>query len=254
VAELGADVLAVIEAEDRPALQRFTRDVLPTAPADAQHPRPEYSHVMLVDGNDDRGIDVGIMTSDEEPIEHIRSHVDDRDAHGVPVFSRDCAEYELTTPDGEPLLVLVNHFKSKGFGSPAESTAKRRRQAQRVKEIYDERRAEGWKRVAIVGDFNDTPESDALAPLIAQTDLRDVSAFPGFEFGPRRGTFGTGNEKIDYILLSPELFGRVTAGGIFRKGVWHGPNVQNPWPMFDTLTRPEEAASDHAAVWAELNV
>ena len=247
VAELDADVLAVIEAEDRPALQRFNADVLPAVSDDVR-----YSHVMLVDGNDDRGIDVGLLTKDAEPIEQIRSHVDDRNADGTLVFSRDCPEYEVKAPDGKPILVLVNHFKSKGYGSPAESSAKRRKQAARVREIYQARRAEGHERIAIVGDFNDTPESDALKPLLDATDLHDVSEHASFDPGPRTGTFGTGNEKIDYILLSPALFDRVQAGGIFRKGVWHGPNVQNPWPMFDTLTKPEEAASDHAAVWADI--
>jgi hypothetical protein len=35
-----------------------------------------YRHVMLVDGNDDRGIDVGIMTKPGFEIGDIRSHVE----------------------------------------------------------------------------------------------------------------------------------------------------------------------------------
>lgn len=45
-----ADVIAVVEAEDRPSLQRFNVELL----------GERYRHVMLVDGNDTRGIDVGI--------------------------------------------------------------------------------------------------------------------------------------------------------------------------------------------------
>src|SRR4051794_906492 len=63
IADLSADVLAVVEAEDRPALVRFNRDVLPTATANGGA-RWSYGHVMLVDGNDDRGIDVGLLTKD----------------------------------------------------------------------------------------------------------------------------------------------------------------------------------------------
>ena len=37
-----------------------------------------YRHVMLVDGNDERGIDVGIMTKTGFDILDIRSHVGDR--------------------------------------------------------------------------------------------------------------------------------------------------------------------------------
>jgi hypothetical protein len=34
--------------------------------------------VMLIDGNDERGIDVGLMTSEHLPINPMRSHVDYR--------------------------------------------------------------------------------------------------------------------------------------------------------------------------------
>lgn len=84
----------------------------------------KYGHVMLIDGNDDRGIDVGIMTRQSLDIKSIVSHVDDTDAEGQ-IFSRDCAEYEIKAPSGNSLLVLVNHFKSKGYGSQIENNAKR---------------------------------------------------------------------------------------------------------------------------------
>jgi hypothetical protein len=48
--QIGADILGLVEAEDRSALLRFNRDLLCGL----------YRHVMLVDGNDDRGIDVAI--------------------------------------------------------------------------------------------------------------------------------------------------------------------------------------------------
>jgi hypothetical protein len=86
--------------------------------------------------NDDRGIDVGLMTRTGFPIGPMRSHVDDRLPNGETVFSRDCPEFTVTTAAGTRLVVLVNHFKSKGFGSPTTSNAKRRAQAERVKAIY----------------------------------------------------------------------------------------------------------------------
>jgi hypothetical protein len=64
IADVNADVLAVVEAEDRPALVRFNRDVLPTATRNGAA-APTYRHVMLVDGNDNRGIDVGLFTRDQ---------------------------------------------------------------------------------------------------------------------------------------------------------------------------------------------
>ena len=119
-------------------------------------------------------------------------------------------------------------------------------------EIYKSRRADGWKRVAVVGDLNDTPGSAPLDPLLNGTDLRDVSAHPACIQDGRSGTFQTSKDKFDYLLLSPELFGAVTQAGLNRSGVWQGPRIKNPWPMLDTLTTEEQAASDHAAIWADI--
>jgi endonuclease/exonuclease/phosphatase family metal-dependent hydrolase len=113
VADVGADVLAVIEAEDRPALERFNRDVVPLGGPDGA-PGWRYRHVMLIDGNDDRGIDVGLMNRESLPIARMRSHVHDRGGDGEVVFSRDCPEYEVELSGAGQLLVLVNHFESKG--------------------------------------------------------------------------------------------------------------------------------------------
>ena len=57
------------------------------------------------------------------------------------------------------LWVLVNHLKSQSFtfGSP---DPLRTRQAERVRAIYDELRAEGADLLAVVGDLNKGPTSD----------------------------------------------------------------------------------------------
>jgi endonuclease/exonuclease/phosphatase family metal-dependent hydrolase len=150
---------------------------------------------------------------------------------------------------------VINHLKSRGFGSQSTSNAKRLRQSTRVKEIYDALRHDGAEYVAIVGDFNDTPDSAPLAPLLAHSDLKDISAHGNFDDGGRAGTFGNGAKsgKIDYILMSSELFTKASGGGIFRKGVWGGTNG-TLFPHYDEMTKASEAASDHAAVWADISI
>jgi endonuclease/exonuclease/phosphatase family metal-dependent hydrolase len=253
IADVNADVLAVVEAENRPALTRFNENVLELGFARKTRAW-RYRHVMLVDGNDERGIDVGLMTKKRFPIERVRSHVDDATSRGTQIFSRDCPEFEVALPGGGSLLMLVNHFKSKGYGSPASSNAKRKRQAEQVAAIYKRRRRQGWDRIVVAGDLNDTPGSRPLKPLIEETTLKDASRHPGFDWGERRGTYGGGNQQIDYMLLSPELYKAIEAGGVNRKGIWHGPRTRNPWQMLPTLTQEIEAASDHAAIWVELNL
>ena len=247
--ELGADVATVVEADDRPGLQMFNDAILPSVGA------TPYDQVMLIEGNDARGIDVGFLARGGYRLVQIRTHVFDTDAEGV-VFSRDCCEYHLDTPLGTRLVVMANHFKSKGYASPGDPVgAKRRtRQATRVAAIYASLRAEGIDHVAIMDDLNDDPASAALAPLLGVSGLTDVSAHPAFDWNHRRGTYGSGNEKekIDYVLLSGPLFDKVVGGGVFRKGVWRGPRTKDPWDIFPTLTAKQQEASDHAAVYADL--
>ena len=64
IRDVDVHILAVIEAEDRVALKTFDRFVLDRVNDELpQGQRKEpYRSVMLIDGNDDRGIDVGLMT------------------------------------------------------------------------------------------------------------------------------------------------------------------------------------------------
>ncbi|MDQ3805746.1 MAG: endonuclease/exonuclease/phosphatase family protein [Acidobacteriota bacterium] len=247
IQDVNADVLAVVEAEDRIALKRFNDQLLKAINA-------TYECIMLIDGNDDRGIDVGLMTKSDIDIAGIVSHVDDS-VGGRRIFSRDCPEFTVRAGD-KHLVVMVNHFKSKGFGTPAASNARRKEQAARVREIYELRREEGVEAIAIVGDFNDTPASDPLRPLLGDgSDLRDITEHERFVGDGRPGTFGNGtaSNKIDYVLLSPYLFERVTAGGIWRRGVWGGKHG-TLFPHYEEMTSPTHAASDHAAIWADVEL
>jgi endonuclease/exonuclease/phosphatase family metal-dependent hydrolase len=248
--EVKADIIGVVEVENRPALLEFNT-VIEAVNA------PPYDDVMVIDGNDDRGIDVGIMARSPWTIGEIRSHVGDEDEDGV-VFSRDCPEYMLATADGKRIVVLMNHLKSKGYATPDGETPdhKRERQAKRVATIYRRLRNAGEKYIAILGDFNDFKKSYPLKPLFTNTGLKDISEHPSFDSGGYDVTYGRQGEKekFDYILLSPDLFSRVTGGTVCRLGVW-GKNKSPPkWKIFDTLTRPEDAASDHAAIYADINL
>ena len=247
--DVEADVMGVVEVESRPVLRDFNADVISALGGEA------YRHAMVIDGNDTRGIDVGLLTRREFPIGQLRSHVDDMMGERDLIFSRDCAEYEVTTPSGARILLMLNHFKSKGYGSQQSSNDRRRNQAQRVKDIYDERVGMGIKNIAILGDFNDTPGSAPLSPLIEGTNLKDIFLHPTFDDGGYPGTYGncSAENKIDFILLSPALFDKVTGGGVFRKGMWPGARARR-WEAYPELVRKVDAASDHAAIWADIDI
>jgi endonuclease/exonuclease/phosphatase family metal-dependent hydrolase len=240
---LDADVLAVVEAEDRIALELFNTQVLARYGAD-------YRYNMLIDGNDTRGIDVGLYS--RYPIVSLRSNID-AGPPGAPIFSRDCPEYEIELPGGKSLWVLVNHFKSKGYGSAAASNARRRAQAEEVARICRERHAR-HRYLVVAGDLNDTPDSAALAPLLRRTGLRDAMTHPTYtrRADARPGTYASGSKsgKLDYLLLSPALWAKLRDVDVERRGVW----APRTFPHFDTVTGALDAASDHAAIWADIAI
>ena len=249
VRDVMPDVIGIIECEDRKALLQFSGVLMPSVGA-----KP-FDQVMLIDGNDDRGIDVGLMARNGYQIGWMRSHVDDLDDRGGRVFSRDCPEYSIWTPSGAIVWVLVNHFKSKGYGTQDGSNRRREHQAEEVRKIYERLKAEGAIYIAVVGDFNDTPDSAPLAPLLKSSDLKDISDHPSFMNDGHPGTYqnGTARDKIDYMLLSPALYARMQQGGVWRRGVW-GKNKKPLWDVYPEMTTSYHAASDHAALWCDVDV
>lgn len=265
VNDVAADAICLVEAENRPSLVRFNDELLDG----------RYRHAMLVDGNDPRGIDVGLYCTDAIEIDWVRSHVDvpDPAVAGKRLFSRDCPLYKLQLPGGADLYLLLNHLKSQSFAS-GDPDPLRTRQSTEVRAIYDRLRAAGAEHVAVLGDFNKGPDRhdpkqhptlEALlgagTPLVSCFDL---DAF-GELFDPkdagkeRPGTFQscTISNRLDYILLSPELAAKVTGGGVFRKGLWGPPaNKTRPklWTAYDEIKAARHAASDHAAVWVDIDL
>jgi endonuclease/exonuclease/phosphatase family metal-dependent hydrolase len=235
IKELNADVLCIVEVEDRQLLGHFNSKVLTSK---------RFMNHMVVDGNDDRGIDVGILS--RKPLKSIRTHVYDRDDDG-PIFSRDCAEYEIRLDDGRSLWVLCNHFKSKGFGTPEVNDARRARQAFRVAGILAEQFDLRKDLVVIAGDLNDTPVSAPLAPLLSASDLHNVvDTLP--DDGRFTHVFKGDRNQIDYLLVSTPLRDALKSVTIERRGMFSFPD------RFSSITRMSEEASDHAAVVAEFAI
>jgi endonuclease/exonuclease/phosphatase family metal-dependent hydrolase len=159
-----------------------------------------YSHVMVIDGNDDRGIDVGIMS--RFPIRGIVSHVDDRNDDGNRTFSRDCPEFLVELPTGQSMTVMPNHFKSKRGGDTPAMQKRRRAQAERAHAIAVAA-LQKTPLVLIAGDLNDTPARRYFNSLW-QNGFVDVNSHADYPTD-RPGTFdtGTAGNKIDYLIMSP---------------------------------------------------
>jgi endonuclease/exonuclease/phosphatase family metal-dependent hydrolase len=235
------DILLIVEVENRPTLKRFCEQVL----------RPEFQfdfvQFIVIDGNDDRGIDVGLAS--RFPIVEMRTHVHDPGPTGAPVFSRDCPEYDVELPGGRRLVVLPNHFKSKRNGDTQDAVNRRRAQAERAHAIATAALTR-TDLVVLGGDLNDTPGSVPLASLFTD-GFADVSTHPDYPTD-RPGTYDTGlaRHKIDYLILSPLLRARLQTVGLERRGSYH-PTL---WTPFDTVTKAADEASDHHLLWADFDL
>jgi endonuclease/exonuclease/phosphatase family metal-dependent hydrolase len=241
MAEVDAHIQICVEVENRPTLLHFNEQVLKAKF------NKSFPHVMVIDGNDERGIDVGIMS--RYPIRSIKSHVDDLNDNGERTFSRDCPEYAIDLPSGRKILVLPNHFKSKRGGNSPAVQAKRKAQADRAHAIAKDATAL-TQLVLIGGDLNDTPDTPLFESLWQDgfVDVRDHPSYPT----DRPGTFDTGTaaNKIDYLIMSPKLRAKLTNTGIERRGSYH----PNTWVPFDTVKKKADEASDHHLVWADFSL
>lgn len=239
-----ADVQCVVEAEDRGAMDRFDREVM----------NNYFKYALLIDGNDPRGIDVGVYS--KLPVGQLRTHIYDADANNRTIFSRDCPEVEVLLPNGKSLWVLVNHFKSKGYGAQGPSNERRKKQAERVREIlrgYDL----STDLVVVAGDLNDTPGSDPLKPLLNTPKLHDVLELQFGNDWDERWTYRYREElnQIDYLLVSEPLKERFERAGVERRGM-HDVSAATGGAVqpFPEVTSPTTSASDHGAVWADFDL
>ncbi|MBL1080840.1 endonuclease/exonuclease/phosphatase family protein [Streptomyces actinomycinicus] len=235
VREVNADVLLVPEVEDRLTLDRFNQHVLGLG-------WQPYPFNLLIDGNDPRGIDIGILS--RLPITSVRTHIFETDPADPtrPLFSRDCPEFEIRL-GSQTLVVLGNHLKSKFNDEPELRLA----QAERVAEIY-RAALERTPDVVVAGDLNDTPDSKPVGVLL-DTGLRDVMSHPLYDGEP--GTHGNCHhkrDKLDYVMLPPALWSKVQRVGLETRGIAAHAN------HFKSVHDKTDEASDHAALYVDLDV
>ena len=194
IADADADILCLQEVESLDTLHRFEYSYLFKMIGDG------YRHKVLIEGNDGRGINLGLMVR-EHTLDGARIEILEVTSHAhltyeefglfTPelaevakphdrVFKRDCLEVDLRV-GSKRLTVYVVHFKS--MGSPRDGVAGRTftmpvrvAEAKAVRRIISERFGPdgGGKRYVIAGDFNDYSER-----LVITGDRRN-----GYRFTP----------------------------------------------------------------------
>lgn len=253
---MNADVLAVQEVEHIEILKQFNRDQLGGF----------YSHVALVEGNDPRLIDVGVLS--KLPIGAITSH--QTAIHpGDPnerVFGRDLLQVEILKQNGDRLFNLYNtHMKSHFVPhdqDPVEgknrANARRKRQAEMTAQIMSRQERKGAPFI-LLGDMNDPPTSEFLAPMLTvdgdpmtnglanAEETRPAKAeTPGQGDGPQTKQWTHRFNPPGDTPPHYELFDQIW----LSKGL--APKLQSA--MIDRRTKHGGDGSDHDPAWVVLDL
>lgn len=278
VLELDPDILMLCEVGGRESLANFSRLFL----GDRYQPH-------LIEGNSDRGIDIGYLVkrslpftydlishknrsidflypherlSKETGYEHLRSAR--RESHR---FSRDVLELRVfeDADRGPEFILMLVHLKSQLDRSRIDPGGRDRRRAELVKlvSIYTEihREFEGRVPIFLGGDFNGVvarPKPDEeFETLHRESHLRDaldIADVPHEERFTHQQIYNNRvgfNKQLDYIFVPPEIAPRVSRSEtwVFRYTDENGMNMLIPRNFNEKRLLP----SDHFPVVLTLD-
>lgn len=239
IRSVNADVVGLQEVENRGTLEdlnsRYLKDM-------------GYKEVVLVEGNDSRGIDVALLS--RFPLGPVVSYRHlDLQTPGLTKqarFSRDLLEVTVRPPGGAPFTVFVTHSKSRSGGKSAD--LQRLAEARKIRDIWDTRlKSNPNAKFVLCADLNDDPSAVTIKVLQGggKTAVKAVPAkAPDGSTWTEDSSFPDKFDPItfDYLMASPAIMRSVTRGGIYRpaKGSAH----------YNTMRQ----ASDHCPVWAEFDL
>lgn len=191
----GPDILMVQEVENLRVLSEWNQKYLQAA---------GYQTVALIEGQDERGIDVGILSkfplAGKPKLHQIKFSPDSKEKDGKPPKTRGILEVPLKLPNGETLYAMSFHFPSQG--SPVEL----RKDAIATLNNLIKKRSKKHLVIA-AGDSNIPAKEDAYHGLFKTTANQywKISHFIGCK--TCEGTYNYRGEWsfLDVMLFSPNL-------------------------------------------------
>lgn len=198
--DINADIIGMQEVESKETLSKFRDRFLGDM---------GYREVVLIEANDERGIDVGLFS--RYPVTSVKSHKDVRfevPGQGIQGFSRDVLQVRIQGPNNYFFTVFLTHLKSQHGEGAAD--IRRRAEAEAAHRIIQAfQAANPRENVVVMGDFNDVYNVPEIAPLVSsQSGLglvdianQDLGAGPEvYTYHPKQY-----RSRIDYILLNQNM-------------------------------------------------
>ena len=248
---MNLDILCVQEVEDIGILKKFNKDYLG---------EDKYPYVVLIEGNDPRFIDVGLLS--RYPVGPITSWKEARDGdNGKTVFSRDLQQVEiLNSSRTKKLFTIFNtHLKSNFVSADADdpeaeqrkNNNRRAHQALKIADIIKSVTRPNSSFI-LLGDMNDTPNSFHLESFTKDDELSFSDALKDMtEIGEMNRTKYKPDNHFWTHRFSP-------GAGIYHYNlydqVWVSEALKNKLTNAFVLRRKKVGGdgSDHDPVWIEL--
>lgn len=252
IIEMDVDVLAVQEVEDKDTLIAFNKDYL----------NKLYPYQVLVEGNDERLIDVALLS--KLPIGEISSwqkavHPDNPTEW---VFSRDLLGVQILDQQRKNVLFTIfnNHLKSnyvpwRKDKEEAEEKirTKRSQQAEMISSIVKTTMKNDSKFI-ILGDMNDSHDSEVLEAFTKDPDLNLVNGLenvtetrPAKQDDPMPSSaMWTHRFKASGKAAQYELYDQIWLGQYFSGKISEA--------KIDRRTKHKGDGSDHDPAWVVLDI
>lgn len=193
---LNGDIVVLAEVENIAILDDLNKTELGSA----------YGKTILIEGNDTRGIDIGVLTKIVP--DSVVSHKDDSfvlaGTNGPQYhFSRDVLELHFTF-NKRALIILGVHYKSKG---PPDDKDKRTAEAQHTRQIADDlHKKQPDAAILVTGDFNDTPGSAPYEAVAGAAPDLYVDSADSVDSASRYSyDYMSKLELIDHQMANPAL-------------------------------------------------
>ncbi|MBV2122066.1 MAG: endonuclease/exonuclease/phosphatase family protein [Candidatus Thiodiazotropha sp. (ex Ctena orbiculata)] len=250
IKSMDVDVLAVQEVENIDILKEFNR----------KHLGNLYPHRVLIEGNDPRLIDVGVLS--KLPIGAVTSFQTavHPEASGTRVFGRDLLEVEIQSQDrSKTLFTLYNthlksHFGDDEDNGKVKNDTRRRQQAESIQKIVADRMRTN-SRYVIVGDMNDGPEDAPLSALktIEGNDLVNALENPIETRPAKEEKTGPGPQTTAWTHRFKKS-GQPPEHRLFDQ-IWLSPKLAEGQgqSFIDRRTKHGGNGSDHDPAWVELD-
>lgn len=252
---MNVDVLAVQEVEHIEVLREFNRENL----------NGLYPHIALVEGNDNRMIDVGVMS--KLPLGAITSY--QAKVHPANptsrVFSRDLVGVEiLNLSRSKKLFTLYNthlksHFVAYGedqLEGQRRANERRKQQAEMIAEVIASAERPNSAFV-LAGDMNDSPESDCLKPMLNVEGKQLFNALqnPTETRAPKTEREGPGPQTTAWTYRhnpsgpTPPIFSLIDQ-------IWLSDSLKDNFiaSFIDRRTKHGGDGGDHDPAWIELDL